>query len=71
MRDDFTIGVKEELAKRVVYLCSNPGCRQPTSGPQSTPSGTVNMASLPISPLHLLVALAMTINFPQVSEFFG
>ena len=43
MRDDFPAGVKEELAKRVGYLCSNPGCRQPTSGPQSTPSGTVNI----------------------------
>ena len=43
MRDEFTIGIKEELAKRVGYLCSNPGCRQPTSGPQSTPSGTVNV----------------------------
>ena len=43
MRDEFTIAIKEELAKRVGYLCSNPGCRQSTSGPQSTPSGTVNI----------------------------
>lgn len=43
MRDEFTIGIKEELAKRIGYLCSNPGCRQPTSGPQSTPSGTINI----------------------------
>lgn len=43
MRDDFTITVKEELAKRVAFLCSNPGCRQPTSGPQASPSGTVNI----------------------------
>lgn len=43
MRDEFSIGIKEELAKRVGYLCSNPGCRQPTSGPQSTPSGIVNI----------------------------
>ena len=43
MRDDFPTGVKEELAKRVGYLCSNPACRQPTSGPQSTASGTVNI----------------------------
>ena len=27
MRDEFTIGIKEELAKRVGYLCSNPGPR--------------------------------------------
>jgi hypothetical protein len=43
VRDEFTVGIKEELAKRVGFLCSNPGCRQPTSGPQSTPSGTVNI----------------------------
>jgi hypothetical protein len=43
VRDDFPAGVKDELAKRVSYLCSNPGCRQPTSGPQSSPSGTVNI----------------------------
>jgi hypothetical protein len=35
--------VKSELAKRVGFQCSNPACRQPTSGPQSTPSGTVNV----------------------------
>src|SRR3990172_9122164 len=43
VRDDFPAGVKDELAKRVSYLCSNPRCRQPTSGPQSSPSGTVNI----------------------------
>ncbi len=43
MRDEFTVGIKEELAKRVGFLCSNPGCRQPTSGPQSALSGTVNI----------------------------
>lgn len=43
MRDDFPAGVKDELAKRVGYLCSNPACRQPTSGPQSSSSGTVNI----------------------------
>ena len=43
MRNDFSASAKEELAKRVGYVCSNPGCRQPTSGPQSTPSGTVNI----------------------------
>jgi hypothetical protein len=35
--------VKDELAKRVSYLCSNPRCHQPTSGPQASPSGTVNL----------------------------
>ena len=43
MRDEFPLRVKEELAKRVGFLCSNPGCRQPTSGPQSEPSGSVNI----------------------------
>jgi len=43
MRDEFSAGAKEELAKRVGYLCSNPGCRQPTSGPQTMRSGTVNI----------------------------
>jgi hypothetical protein len=43
VRDNFSAPVKDELAKRVGYLCSNPGCRQPTSGPQSSPSGTVNI----------------------------
>lgn len=43
MRDDLPVNVKDELAKRVGYLCSNPACRQPTSGPQSSPSGTVNI----------------------------
>jgi hypothetical protein len=43
VRDDFPVGVKDELAKRVGYLCSNPACRQPTSGPHSSSSGTVNI----------------------------
>jgi len=43
MRDEFTVAIREELAKRVGYACSNPGCRQPTCGPQSAPTGTVNI----------------------------
>jgi len=43
VRDDFSVSVKDELAKRVSFLCSNPACRQPTSGPQSAPEGTVNV----------------------------
>jgi hypothetical protein len=35
MRDDFPKRVIETLAKRVGYRCSNPSCRQPTSGPHS------------------------------------
>ena len=43
MRDDFTQSVKEQLAKRVGFQCSNPVCRQKTSGPQSQDSGVVNI----------------------------
>jgi hypothetical protein len=42
-RDDFPISVKELLAKRVGYRCSNPSCRQPTSGPQVDSEGVVNV----------------------------
>lgn len=43
MRDDFPTGVKDELAKRVGFVCSNPACRQATSGPRDGPAGTVNV----------------------------
>jgi len=43
MRDDFPIAVKELLAKRVAYHCSNPGCRHVTSGPQEDPTRVVNI----------------------------
>jgi hypothetical protein len=43
MRDDFSPATKELLAKRVGYRCSNPMCRQPTSGPQEDPMGTINV----------------------------
>ncbi len=43
MRDDFTAATKDLLARRVGFRCSNPGCRQPTSGPQADPSGSVNI----------------------------
>ena len=43
MRDDFTSVTKDLLAKRAGFKCSNPACRQPTSGPQADPSGTVNI----------------------------
>jgi hypothetical protein len=43
MRDGFSLQVKDELAKRVGHLCSNPCCRQPTSGPQTSPVGAVNI----------------------------
>ncbi len=43
MRDDFSGPTKDILAKRVAFRCSNPGCRQPTAGPQGDPSGAVNI----------------------------
>jgi hypothetical protein len=43
MRDDFSTATKELLAKRVGYQCSNPECRQPTSGPQDDPTKAINI----------------------------
>lgn len=43
MRDDFSLKMKELLAKRVANRCSNPGCRQLTSGPQEDPTKVVNI----------------------------
>jgi hypothetical protein len=43
MRDDFPLSTKDVLAKRVAFRCSNPGCRQPTSGPQIDPTKTINL----------------------------
>jgi len=43
MRDEFTMAVKELLAKRVGYRCSNPKCRQLTAGPQTDPCKVINV----------------------------
>lgn len=43
MRDDFDNRTKELLAQRVGYSCSNPKCRQRTSGPQEDPARAVNI----------------------------
>jgi len=43
MRDDFSVATNELLAKRVGYRCSNPECRQPTSGPQEDRTGAINV----------------------------
>lgn len=43
MSDDFPVGTKELLARRVGAVCSNPECRQPTSGPQVDKAGAVNV----------------------------
>jgi hypothetical protein len=42
-RDDFTLKTKESLARRVGMRCSNPNCRQPTSGPKLDPKKFVNV----------------------------
>ena len=43
MRDDFLDPIKELLAKRVAQRCSNPSCRQATSGPQDDPQKAINI----------------------------
>jgi hypothetical protein len=43
MRDDFKPEVKDILARRVGMRCSNPNCRQLTSGPQEDPLKAVNI----------------------------
>lgn len=42
-RDEFSEAVKRSLAQRVGYLCSDPTCRAPTSGPHSEASKAVNL----------------------------
>jgi len=43
VRDEFTRTTKENLARRVGHRCSNPNCRQLTSGPQENPDSTINI----------------------------
>lgn len=43
MRDEFSAALKDALAKRVGYRCSNPACRQQTSGPTSDTTGVINV----------------------------
>lgn len=59
MRDEFSSATKDLLARRVGFRCSNPGCRQPTAGPQADASGAVNLgvaahitAASPDGPRH-------------------
>lgn len=42
MRDDFRKETKDELAKRVNYVCSNPNCRRTTLGPKEGERGHVS-----------------------------
>jgi hypothetical protein len=41
--DDFTKKVKDTLARRVAFRCSNPECRMPTSGPNEEPRKSTNI----------------------------
>ncbi len=43
MRDEFPPKIKELLSKRVGNRCSNPNCRQLTSGPQEDPNKALNV----------------------------
>ena len=43
MRDDFLSATIEQLAKRVGYRCSNPGCRRHTSGPRDDAEKSINI----------------------------
>jgi hypothetical protein len=42
-RDDFTLKTKDVLAHRVGMRCSNPNCRQPTSGPRVDPQKSISV----------------------------
>lgn len=42
-RDEFKRAVVLRLTSRVGHRCSNPDCRRPTSGPESTADGSVNI----------------------------
>jgi hypothetical protein len=43
MRDDFPNDTKDLLARRSGHRCSNPQCRQPTSGPQADANKSINV----------------------------
>jgi hypothetical protein len=42
-RDDFPANVRDLIARRAGFCCSNPGCQRPTSGPQDDPNKSVNV----------------------------
>lgn len=43
MRDEFNSTIKQQLAARVAFHCSNPACHRPTSGPQTEPDKVINI----------------------------
>ena len=44
-RDYFSTSVKDALAKRVAFRCSNPRCNITTSGPHTESSRSVNLGA--------------------------
>jgi hypothetical protein len=42
-RDDFSASIKDALAKRVAFRCSNPKCDDATSGPHTEAARSVNL----------------------------
>ena len=42
-RDDFSASTKRRLAERVSFLCSNPKCNRPTSGPSTNPDASISI----------------------------
>ncbi len=43
MRDEFSQTVRQIVANRVNWLCSNPDCRAGTGGPQLDPAKALNL----------------------------
>ena len=52
MREDFSLQIKDTLAKRVGMKCSNPACRRPTSGPHTDSGKAKNLGEA----AHILAA---------------
>jgi hypothetical protein len=48
-RNDFSTNIKEALAKRVAFCCSNPRCGIPTAGPHSDPTRALNIGAAHIT----------------------
>lgn len=42
-RDNFTQAIKDSLAKRVAYKCSNPACTNLTTGPHTDAAKSINL----------------------------
>ena len=64
-RDEFSEAVKRAVAARVAYVCSNPDCRAPTSGPHEEPTKAVNLgvaahitAAAPLGPRYVTTLTA-------------